>query len=210
MNDDDQQARQALASVPGFAPQAVAAARFTRLRGLTNRVYKVETQGMRYCLRIPGAGTAAIIDRRVEEKNARAAHAAGRHAGRALFRRRRRDADAFRRRCGRAFAGALARKRRRDRARGAGAQAAAPVRAATFARRFDVFAIIRAYADLLERGGMEVPEGVRSLIDGSGALAPGARSASGHAQAVPLRSDRARTCSTTASASGWSTGNIPG
>ena len=77
LGDDIRQARAALASVPGFSPEAVAAARFTRLRGLTNRVYKVETEGRRYCLRIPGAGTAAIIDRRMEEQSARAAQAAG-------------------------------------------------------------------------------------------------------------------------------------
>src|SRR6185503_15364477 len=33
--------------------------------------------GRRYCLRLPGAGTSAIIDRRVDETNARRAAAAG-------------------------------------------------------------------------------------------------------------------------------------
>jgi thiamine kinase-like enzyme len=52
-------------------------ARFTRLKGLTNRVYLVETPAGRFCLRIPGSGTAAIIDRRAEEHCARMAAAAG-------------------------------------------------------------------------------------------------------------------------------------
>lgn len=69
-------ARLALGRIPGFGPAARAAA-FTRLQGLTNRVYRVDLGGESYCLRIPGAGTGAIIDRGAEAANARAAAAAG-------------------------------------------------------------------------------------------------------------------------------------
>jgi thiamine kinase-like enzyme len=69
--------RKALAGIPGFPSERIAAARLKRLFGLTNRVFAVEVDGRRYCLRLPGAGTSAIIDRRVEETNARRAAAAG-------------------------------------------------------------------------------------------------------------------------------------
>ena len=44
-----------------------------RLGGLTNRVYRISD----WCLRLPGEGTEAYIDREVEAVNARAAAAAG-------------------------------------------------------------------------------------------------------------------------------------
>ncbi len=70
-------ARGRLAAIPGFSAESAKAARIKRLPGLTNRVYRVELAQGRFALRIPGAGTAAIIDRRVEEANARAAAEAG-------------------------------------------------------------------------------------------------------------------------------------
>jgi thiamine kinase-like enzyme len=48
-----------------------------RLAGFTNRVYAVETRAGRFCLRIPGSGTAEIIDRKREAANARRAVQAG-------------------------------------------------------------------------------------------------------------------------------------
>lgn len=65
--------RQALVAIPGFSPADVQRAELVRLRGLTNLVYKVEIAGALLCLRIPGRGTATIIDRHAEELNARAA-----------------------------------------------------------------------------------------------------------------------------------------
>lgn len=75
--DEDFVVRQALAGIPSFPSDQIAAAGLTRLQGLTNRVYAVETEDRRYCLRLPGAGTGAIIDRSAEEANARRAAAAG-------------------------------------------------------------------------------------------------------------------------------------
>ena len=51
--------------------------RMERLAGYTNRVYAVETTAGRLCLRIPGARTETLIDRRLEAENARKAAAAG-------------------------------------------------------------------------------------------------------------------------------------
>src|SRR5687767_7673407 len=76
-SEDAEAARRALARIPFFSSDAVAAARLTRLQGLTNRVYKLEAAGQRFCLRIPGPGTAALIDRSAEAANARAAAATG-------------------------------------------------------------------------------------------------------------------------------------
>jgi thiamine kinase-like enzyme len=68
--------RQTLAAIPGFSAKAEGA-RLTRLPGLTNRVYRVDLPERSFALRIPGEGSAAIIDRQREETNARAAAEAG-------------------------------------------------------------------------------------------------------------------------------------
>ncbi len=75
--DAEARARLRLATLPGFTQELAGTARFTRLIGMTNRVYRVETGEERFCLRIPGSGVAAAIDRRAEEVNARAAAKAG-------------------------------------------------------------------------------------------------------------------------------------
>ena len=77
MNADDDRARRCLASLSLFPAEGVRAASITRLFGLTNEVFRVEIAGESLCLRIPGSGTAALIDRRREEANARAAARAG-------------------------------------------------------------------------------------------------------------------------------------
>ena len=60
-----------------FDRDAVAAARFSRLGGLTNRNYRVDIDGQKLVLRIPGEGTSAYIDRTVEKHNAEVAARAG-------------------------------------------------------------------------------------------------------------------------------------
>ncbi len=66
-----------LAALPGFDAGRAERARLTRLGGLTNRVFKVELDGEALCLRVPGQGSDTLVDRGVEETNARAAAAAG-------------------------------------------------------------------------------------------------------------------------------------
>lgn len=48
-----------------------------RLGGLTNRVFRIDVPGQSYVLRLPGEGTDAYIDRKVEAQNANAAARAG-------------------------------------------------------------------------------------------------------------------------------------
>ena len=75
--DEEAAARKRLATLPGFSVDRAEAGRFARLVGMTNRVWKVETGGEAFCLRLPGSGAAALIDRRIEERNARLAAEAG-------------------------------------------------------------------------------------------------------------------------------------
>lgn len=67
----------ALSVLPDFSGLSAGEARITRLGGLTNLVHRVEARGQAVIVRIPGSGTEAYIDRRVEIANARAAHRAG-------------------------------------------------------------------------------------------------------------------------------------
>jgi thiamine kinase-like enzyme len=76
VSDDFERAREILAGIAGFASVAESA-RISRLPGLTNLVFRVETPSARYLLRVPGKGTEVYIDRKVEAVNARAAAAAG-------------------------------------------------------------------------------------------------------------------------------------
>jgi thiamine kinase-like enzyme len=71
------QARAELLRTALFDQRAVASARLSRLGGLTNRNWKVEIGGRGLVLRIPGEGTSAYIDRRVEKHNAEVAARAG-------------------------------------------------------------------------------------------------------------------------------------
>jgi hypothetical protein len=73
--EDERLARQVFARFgDGSGPRIL---EMVRLTGFTNRVYAVDTPDGRFCLRIPGAGTAEIIDRAGEAANARRAAAAG-------------------------------------------------------------------------------------------------------------------------------------
>ncbi|HGG04065.1 MAG TPA: LPS biosynthesis choline kinase [Aliiroseovarius sp.] len=78
MSDNKDAVRAALQNLPEFAgvagDQDFTA---TRLGGLTNLVYRVDMAGRKVIVRIPGAGTDAYIDRKVELHNARTAARAG-------------------------------------------------------------------------------------------------------------------------------------
>jgi thiamine kinase-like enzyme len=163
MDDHEAEARRALAAIPGFARDTALSARLTRLQGLTNRVYKVEAAGQRFCLRIPGPGTAALIDRRAEAANARAAAATGiapeilHFAADGVMLTRFID-DAV----------TLSPQRFRD-VPGAVERAAWALRhlhdeAKHFTRAFEAFAVIPSYVDLLSRRGVQLPSNARSLL----------------------------------------------
>jgi thiamine kinase-like enzyme len=70
-------ARSRLSALGLFPDAAVAAAAIAPLFGLTNAVFRVDIAGERLCLRIPGAGTATIVDREREAANARTAARCG-------------------------------------------------------------------------------------------------------------------------------------
>jgi thiamine kinase-like enzyme len=152
--------RAALAAIPQLAGIDVDALDCERLGGLTNRVYRVGD----WCLRLPGQGTEAYIDRKVEAVNARAAAAAGvspevvfvdpalgvmltRYVPATVTM----TPELFCSRHGAPErAGALFR-RLHD---GAG----------TFAFRFELFAMIDNYLKLLADLGAELPEGYHAVV----------------------------------------------
>lgn len=66
-----------LRRIPFLAGAVSSAASAQRLAGLTNINYLVESNGERFVVRVPGAGTAEYVDRRAEYVAARAASRAG-------------------------------------------------------------------------------------------------------------------------------------
>ena len=77
MTQDKEAIHKALQNLPQFANATPDDYTATRLGGLTNLVYRIETDREKLILRIPGEGTSDYIDRAVELHNARAAHLAG-------------------------------------------------------------------------------------------------------------------------------------
>jgi hypothetical protein len=67
----------ALSRIDRFKDVPMREIKATRLGGLTNRNYEIESPVGHFVLRIPGEGTGDIIDRNVEEHNARIAAQAG-------------------------------------------------------------------------------------------------------------------------------------
>jgi len=77
MTDELNRVQQELERIPGFETLQQGAYGVERLGGLTNLVYRIDLGERRYVLRIPGKGTEAYIDRKVEMHNARVAARAG-------------------------------------------------------------------------------------------------------------------------------------
>jgi len=77
MSDDTRQIIDALKVIPGFEAASEQNITFERQGGLTNLVYRVDYDGSRYILRLPGKGTEEFVDRDVELHNARIAADAG-------------------------------------------------------------------------------------------------------------------------------------
>jgi thiamine kinase-like enzyme len=185
MNADEDRARRCLASLSLFPAEDVRAASITRLFGLTNEVFRVEIAGGSLCLRIPGAGTAALIDRRREEANARAAARAGVAPEVLHF-----SADGVM--LTRFIEGApLSPQRFRDYpaaiSRAARALADLHHKVEGFAGVFDVFERIGFYRDLLDRQGFWLTPERRLLIDQAEAIRLALASQS--ARSVPCHCD---------------------
>jgi thiamine kinase-like enzyme len=77
MTDELKRVQQELEQIPGFESLSADNYSVTRLGGLTNLVFRIDAGNDRYVLRIPGNGTEAYIDRKVEMHNARVAARAG-------------------------------------------------------------------------------------------------------------------------------------
>ena len=73
----DVQVENTIKSIPLLSNVDPSNFRVERLGGLTNQVYHLSGGDHNYCLRIPGAGTDAYIDRKVEKHNALVAEYAG-------------------------------------------------------------------------------------------------------------------------------------
>ena len=146
----------ALARVPFLAqtdPTSV-----TRLGGLTNVNYLVDTGSDRLVLRVPGAGTSEYIDRVAEEVAARSAAAAGVNAEILFFDSR----DGLM--VTRFVEGAATMNPERFRDLGSVARAGTAFRrlhstAAPFATDFQLFSMIDDYKRLLAEKGARLPEG---------------------------------------------------
>ncbi len=156
------EARAAMRLIPGYEAVSVVAA--TRLGGLTNRVYRVETPGEALVLRIPGDGTEGYIDRGVEAVNARAAAAVGvspevLHVdpGRGLMLTRHVE--------GRTMTPELFREVPGAPARAAEAFARLHASGARFAFRFELFAMIEEYLRVLGSLNATLPDGYHAAVE---------------------------------------------
>lgn len=167
---DEEQARQAVSTLPLFAGRDVSGVRVTRLGGLTNLVFRVELDGEAYCLRLPGVGTEAYIDRKVEGINARAAAVAGvappvLHVDEASGLMLSQFID-----------GALTMSPAGFRAVPGAVQRAGRVlrklhrSGETFAFRFELFSMIDDYLALLAKLGAALPEGYHDVVAEAGAV----------------------------------------
>lgn len=155
---EDQALRAAIADLPMLA--GIGADKAVRLGGLTNRVYRLGD----FCLRLPGRGTEAYIDREAEAVAARAAAAAGvapavihvdplsgimvtRFIDGAVTM----DRDGFRSRDGAAARAGVAFRR----LHGSGVR---------FAARFELFAMIDGYLRILATKDVALPEGYHEVV----------------------------------------------
>ena len=149
----------ALARVPFFGNVQQRGLKIKRLGGgLTNVSYKVTTGGAAYVLRLAGDGTSEYIDRKAEEHNARVAAEAGANAEVIFF-------DATDGTMVTRFVEGIS----MNAGDGFGRDPGAPVRVAralkrvhtlgrVFRSRFDVFAAIDGYLELLRGWRMPLPE----------------------------------------------------
>jgi len=158
--------RMAVARIPLLAGQDPSTLAPVRLGGLTNRVYRLGD----WCLRLPGQGTEAYIDREVEATNARSAAAAevapevlfvdpasGIMLTRFLGSMTTMTPELFRTRAGAPErAGAVFRRLHAS--------------GQTFAFRFELFAMIDSYLKVLADLGADLPEGYHAVVAEAGAV----------------------------------------
>jgi thiamine kinase-like enzyme len=170
MSEDVARAREVVAGLGFFSSADPNAIRITRLGGLTNLVFLVDSEGARYVLRIPGKGTEEYIDRKVEAVAARAAAKAGVAPEVILF-------EAPSGIMLTAFvdgAVTMSPKLFRDRP-GAPSRAAQAFRrlhdsGETFAFRFELFKMIDGYLKVLATKAATLPEGYHRVVEEAGSV----------------------------------------
>ncbi len=155
----------ALARIPAFKDLPRTQVAVERLGGLTNRVYKIESGGEPFVLRIPGEGTEAYIDRKVEAHNARVAAEAGVSA-RVLFFD---EADGLM--LARFLKGTITMSPESFvTTPGAPARAAEALKrmhdcGKEFRFRFELFSMIDDYLSMLDKLGATLPDGYHDLVE---------------------------------------------
>ncbi len=136
-----------------------------RLGGLTNLVYRLRMDNKDYLLRVPGKGTEAYIDRKVELHNARVAAEAGVSAN-ILFAD---DSDGLL--LTEYFSGCTTMSAEQFRARpGSPGRAALAFKhlhtsGRAFEFRFELFAMIDEYLGVLKDLGAELPQGYHVVVE---------------------------------------------
>lgn len=165
MSDESRTIIEALHDIPGFENASEQNIQYERQGGLTNLVYRVDYDGGRYILRIPGKGTEEFIDREVELHNAKIA-AGARVSAEVLFGDPKTGVmltryidgivtmtpELFGQRPGAAARAAEALKRMHECGR-------------EFRFRFELFAMIDEYLGVLDRLKAELPAGYHDVVE---------------------------------------------
>jgi len=164
MSEIDEDVLAALRNAAGFESITAADCTATRQGGLTNRVFMVEANGQRVIVRIPGEGTEDYINRKVELVNAKAAARAGISADvlwadaasgimitRAIDGIETMTPDLFKSRSG-------------SPARAGKALAKLHNSGETFDFRFELFAMIDEYLNVLSTKDVDLPEGYHDIV----------------------------------------------
>jgi len=168
MDEDRRTALEALAEIPRFRGRALDGVTVERLGGLTNLVYRIADDNGASCLRVPGKGTEAYIDRKVEAHNAKVAAASGVSPevlysdpqnglmlSRYLEGCETMTPESFCRRAGAPARAGQAFRRLHD-------------HPGSFEFRFELFAMIDDYLALLEPLGAALPEGYHDVVREAG------------------------------------------
>ncbi|MBW8640041.1 phosphotransferase family protein [Hoeflea sp. WL0058] len=163
-NEDTGAVMAALRNAPGFEAVEEQDCSIERLGGMTNKVYLVATGGQSVIVRIPGDGTEAYIDRKVELHNAKAAWRAGVSAevlwgdpksgvmiSRAIDDIETMSPDLFKTRSG-------------SPARAGKALAKLHNSGETFEFRFELFAMIEDYLKVLADKDATLPDGYHDIV----------------------------------------------
>ena len=164
MSEFQKQVEAAMKTVPGFEQLSADDYRFERLSGLTNLVFRIDTDSGRFVLRIPGKGTEEYIDREVEIHNARVAASAGVSAeviyadtkSGIMFSRYIDDCvtmtpEEFSRREGSAARAGVALRKMHDCSE-------------SFEFRFELFSMIDDYLGILDERKAELPQGYSEVV----------------------------------------------